>query len=409
MKHLNALALPVLLGALGVFGGLALAAPAAHAGGGALYGTVTTQAGDTHTGEIRWDKNENYWDDYLDARKNDEVEVAEEGGLDLRIFGLQVVKTSHHGRDHVRSQFSIPMGHILSIEAGHGDLTRITLKNGETVEVRNTGDLGGNMRGITVTGVSGETTELAWKDLDRVEFAPNPGPAADQARLWGTVETAAGTFTGAVVWDRDEAEVSDILDGDQDGMRRKVPFGEIASVEPMGKSRAKVTLHSGKVMVLSGTNDVNSENRGIEVTLEGLGKVEVGWSELHRVSFTPAPPSRGYEAFDGGGPIRGTVITRGGEELQGEVIWDRDEARTWESLDGEMRGVKFQILFGNIARIDRQSEASAKVTMRDGLSFELSGSNDVNDKNKGIEVVAPDGTSTEVPWEDLVSVDFTAS
>jgi hypothetical protein len=74
-----------------------------------------------------------------------------------------------------------------------------------------------------------------------------------------------------------------------------------------------------------------------------------------------------------------------------------------------MHGVKFQILFGNIARIDRRSEASAKVTMRDGLSFELSGSNDVNDENKGIEVIAPDGSSTEVPWEELASVDFTAS
>jgi len=391
-----------------VLGGLVLGARAARAGGGGLYGTVTTLGGNSYTGTIRWDKNENYWDDYLDARKNDDVEVAEEGGLDLRVFGLQVLKTTRHGKEHVRSQFTIPMGHIRSIEAGHGDLTRITIKDGETVEARNTGDLGGNMRGVTVTGASGETRELAWKDLDRVEFAPNPDPASDSTRLWGTVETTVGSFTGAVVWDRDESEDSDILDGDRDGRRERIPFGSIAGIEPMGKSRARVVLRTGKEMVLSGTNDVNSENRGIEVTLEGLGKVEVGWEALRKVTFTPAPASRGYDAFDGGAPIRGTVTTRDGRALTGTVIWDRDERRTWESLDGEMRGVKFQILFGNIARIDRASEASARVTMRDGLSFELSGSNDVNDENKGIEVVAPDGTSTEVDWNDLASVEFSA-
>jgi hypothetical protein len=400
MKHVALIA---------VLGGLALAAPAAHAGGGGLYGTVTTLSGDSHTGKIRWDKNENYWDDYLDARKNDEVEVAEEGGLDLRVFGLQVLKTTRHGKEHVRSQFSIPVGHIREIEAGHGDLTRITLKNGETVEVRNTGDLGRHMRGVTVTGASGEVTELAWEDLDRVEFAPNPDTASDDSRLWGTVETSVGSFTGAVVWDRDESEASDILDGDEGGHRRKIPFGRIESIEPLGKNRARVVLRTGKDMVLSGTNDVNSQNRGIEVTLEGLGKVEVGWEQLRKVTFTSAPDSRGYDAFDGGAPIRGVVTTRDGREMRGEVIWDRDERRTWESLDGEMRGVKFQILFGNIARIDRASEASAKVTMRDGLSFDLSGSNDVNDENKGIGVIAPDGTSTEVTWEELASVDFTAS
>ena len=92
-------------------------------------------------------------------------------------------------------------------------------------------------------------------------------------------------------------------------------------------------------------------------------------------------------------------MTESGESLTGTVRWDDDEASTWEMLDGRSRGVDFEIEFAQIARIER-SGRGALVTLTDGRSFELSGSNDVNDGNRGILVDTRSGVR-KVRWEDF--------
>jgi hypothetical protein len=169
-----------------------------------------------------------------------------------------------------------------------------------------------------------------------------------------------------------------------------------------------VTLKNGEEIKLSGTNDVDSSNRGISVFVEDFGVVKVDWDEFDRLDFEePAPPVE-YGRFDGGRPLRGTVHTDSGESYRGYVRWDDDEEYTWEVLDSEARGVEMDIELGNISSIRRKGCCSSIVTLWDGHEFEVKGSNDVDDDNKGIFVILDSGEEIEIRWDEFDYVDFMA-
>ncbi len=396
--------LPWLAAALLITGATA---PVAFADGG-LYGTIVTDDGERFTGAIRWDKNENYWDNLLDASKQDKVkQEGSDDGVDLKILGFQIRKSGSKDSHWVQSQFSIPMGHIESIEPGRGDKVRIEIKNGLTVEIKEGADAGGSMRGIVIEDEDEGEIELDWDDIEKVTFSQAPRDLdRDRERLHGVVETEVGDFTGFVVWDRDEALGRDILDGDENGRGRKIEFSRIASIERLGSWGSLVTLTGGREMELEDSNDVDDDNRGIEVTIEDLGKVDIPWKHFERVTFTDAPRSPAYDEFDGGHELRGTVVGRDGERVSGTIVWDLDERYSWESLDGNIRDVEFTILFQHITRVTPTSHRAARVTLTDGLELELKGSNDVNDGNKGVVVIGNDGLETLFMWDDIEYVSF---
>jgi len=383
--------------------GVLLLVPAVWAGGG-IHGVIDTTHDETLTGYIRWDKNENFWDDVLDARKDREVTV-ERRRKDVKLFGLHI--SSSGGSHKMRSQFSVPMGHLRMIEPTGSGTARLLLKNGEEIKVHaGSTDLGNSVRGITLVEAGGRETELEWKNIDRVVFSQGPDPGRDGERLYGTVETRRARFTGYIVWDRDESMTEDVLDGTGEGRKYKIPFGQIVAIERAGSSASLVYLDNGRELVLSGTNDVNHENRGIDVTIPGVGIVTVEWDEFRRVVFDDPPPSRRYEEFDGGSRLRGTVEDDEGRTYTGTIIWDRDEEYTWEPLNGSTLDVEFAIWFENIETIERESRKTARVTLRDGQVYSLGGSNDVTRDNKGVLIQLPDGEEIEIDWADLVEVRF---
>jgi hypothetical protein len=282
---------------------------------------------------------------------------------------------------------------------------RFTLKSGEVVDLgANATDLGTGLRALLVEDAKGGLAEFQWNDLEVIEFEEAPaGEQMSNARLYGTMVTSTGhEFTGYVTWDVDEIYTSDVLDGREGSMNHKIPFGEIRSIERDGSRGALVELNDGRTLRLSGTNDVNSSNSGISISDPLLGQVKVDWRDFGSVHFEPAPPEAGYGAFDGGHAIEGTVLTQDGEEISGQIRWDRDEDRSWEMLDGNIRSIEFDIEFSNIARIERTTRGSL-VTLRDGRSFELTSSNDVNGGNNGIEVRNDNGTY-RIPWRDFAEL-----
>jgi len=350
-------------------------APAPLSGSDRLYGRAWTVDGRELEGFIRWDRNEGSWTDVLDANK------------------------ATGGRE---TQAGIRFGQIQRIQVEGSSRALFTLRSGEQVEMSaRATDLGEGLRAFIIGDPGRGTSELGWDDLDAVEFFAAPdGDRPAESRLYGTLTTRWGdSFTGRIAWDVDEIYTTDILDGDRDGRRLKVPFGAIERIERRGSRSARVILVSGEKLNLSGTNDVNDENGGISVSDPSLGQVKVGWDDFADVTFAQAPADADRVLFDGGRDIAGTVVTEGGESLVGTVRWDNDEASTWEMLDGESRGVDFEIEFAQIARIEK-SGRGALVTLRDGRSFELSGSNDVNDENRGIVVDTGNGVR-KVPWEDF--------
>ena len=110
----------------------------------------------------------------------------------------------------------------------------------------------------------------------------------------------------------------------------------------------------------------------------------------------------------------GTVLTQSGEEIDGVIRWDADEAASWEFLNGREDDVVFSIEFGQISRIEREV-FGARVTLLDGRTFELEDSNDVDWDNKGI-LIAPEGSNgggaaeesrwRVISWDEFKEVRF---
>lgn len=371
--------------------------------GGEIYGTIYTDRGEEFTGPIRWDKNENFWDDILDANKRDKVYV-EGRGSRIKIFGLVF---NSDGGGWRSTELNLPFGDIESIESRGGDRVVIRLKNGERLKIEASGtDIGSGMRGLTITDKNEGEIDLEWNDVDEIKFSSGPGPGLDDERLYGTVVTDGGTFTGFIVWDRDESLKPDILDGDDDGRRRKIPFGSIRTIERRGHSGCRVTLTNGDEMFLEGTNDVDSGNRGIDITIPGMGVVKVDWEDFDEVTFAEPPPSKRYEEFDGGKPIKGTVRDEDGRSYSGTIVWDADEEWDWEVIDGEYDDIDYEIPFLNIKTIKRDSRRSAQIILRNGESLILRGSNDVDRDNRGIRITSPDGDETELDWYEFESAEI---
>lgn len=384
-----------------------------------LYGRVVTTDGSVYEGFIRWDENEAGWFDVLHLSKP----IPERNRRDadrlgwepeprerrIEIFGIGISWDEDGTEIGSSAQSGIRFGHISTLEPLGSSRGRLILKSGEEVEFDGGGDVGSSVDGILVEDPRGGQVELDWHDVEVIDFIGGPEtPSRWGDRLYGTLETRDGTpFTGYIVWDMDELFTTDVLDGDEDGRDYEIPFARIRAIQRYSSSAARVTLKDGEEMVLRGSNDVNEDNRDIMVADPSFGEVRVAWDELERVSFEAPPDRPAFGAFDGGHRIRGTVFARGGESHSGYIRWDNDEEFSWELLDGELRdGVDLDIEFGAIERIERVAYDMSRVTLRDGRTFELGDSNDVDETNKGVYVERSDGTLILVPWDRFEHAEF---
>ena len=389
---------------------------------GRIYGVITTVDGDDFEGLIRWDKNEGSWVDLLNGNKeipkkylrksksSSRKKYSDREGS-IKILGMEIGRIGSTGWDWAKSaQSGIRFGHIKSMEIIDDNHVLLITQSGLEVELgEGSTDIGTDIREIVIEDKNEGEIELVWDDIETIEFmaARTDEESNYGKRLYGQLETRRGEqFTGFVCWDVDELFESDILDGEEKRRKRKISFGKIAAIERYSSSGATVIMKDGDEMLLRGTNDVNDENRGITICDHNLGQVVVDWDEFERIEFMPAPKQIKYSDFDGGKLLKGTVYTEDGEEYTGTIRWDNDEEYTWEILDGNSRDVEFDIEFGKIKEIQKRSYRSSTVTLWDGRSFRLSGSNDVDDDNKGIFVMTDDGDEVEVEWDEFDKVVF---
>ena len=395
-------------------------APAPQVDRGSLYGTVVTVSGDEYRGYIRWDRNEAAWSDVLHASKllpEQNLEDARNLGLPdpgadgggIEVFGFTVPWGEEEGWSS-EALSAVRFGHVRSIEVLDEDWALVVLKSGIELEMfASSTDLGAANRGIEIADPDRGTVSLEWAEVELVDFSPAPEgfPSPRGPRLYGTLRTQAGdVFTGFVGWDNDEVFGSDVLDGEGEDGDRSILFSDVAVIEQDGRDGAMVTLRDGETFRLEDSNDVNHENRGIVISDPRLGEVTVRWEGFASLAFHASPDQDYYAAFDGGQSLFGTVRTVSGDRLTGYLRWDNDEEFTWEILDGESHGVEFDIELSNVARIERVDEQSALVILRDGRTFQLSGSNDVNAENKGVFVIDDSGEVRVVVWADLEGVSF---
>ncbi len=411
----------VLLTVLGLLVLFAALAQADNAG--RIYGKLLTVDGDSFEGLIRWDKNEGSWVDILDGsrdrgdrdrdrRYRSDRRTYRRGRSSFRLFGGIYIGggDDYYYTSSSTSESGVRFGHLKSLEVLDDDGALLTFKSGEEIEFFNgSTDIGTAIREIIIEDIQEGEIEFSWDDIELIEFdqADYSEPSTYGERLYGTLTTRRGDeFTGYVCWDIDELFENDILDGDERRRSRKIKFGKIASIARYSSSGAEVILKNGDEMLLRGTNDVDDDNRGIVISDPGFGQIEVEWDEFDKLEFMQAPRAVVYSDFDGGRKMKGTVYTEDDEEYSGEICWDDDEEYTWELLNGNYRDNEYKIEFGLIQEIEKDSRRSADVTVWDGRTFHLRGSNDVDDDNKGIIVTEDNGDEVYVDWEDFARVVF---
>ncbi|MEQ8925833.1 MAG: hypothetical protein RLO81_08475 [Fulvivirga sp.] len=178
-------------------------------------------------------------------------------------------------------------------------------------------------------------------------------------------------------------------------------FGDIQEIKNYGDDRVTVKLKNGEEYKVSGRgyNDVGTE---IQVVDAELGKIGIDWNRMVKVEFLPTPKNL-KDGF--GKPLFGKVETYRKGTFEGFIEWDHDERFTSERLDGDTRDGDVSINFGNIKSIERRGSGSM-VNTKSGRELYMTGSNDVNDGNRGI-LIAVDGVGKiDVSWRDFVKVDF---
>ena len=233
-----------------VLAGPAAAAEVESPADGRIYGTVKTHAGTRATGLIRWGGQEAFWDDLFHSMKDElpyasydqPAEEPEESEWWWQELGKKLMRSVD--RRESRPVFVARFGDIARIEVVGGNAAVVTMRSGSSYRVSGyANDVGAT---LTVTEAEKGDVDISWGRVDVVEFSAAPaGLTFSGHRLFGTVETSAGTFSGFIQWDEDEGLSGDRLDGDDDGGRVSIPFGTIRSIEPVSAAKSRVKLADG--------------------------------------------------------------------------------------------------------------------------------------------------------------------
>ncbi len=177
-------------------------------------------------------------------------------------------------------------------------------------------------------------------------------------------------------------------------------FGDIKTVKPTGKNRAKITLKNGVILEVSGEGheDVGST---IRVYDQELGEVSIKWSRIEEVNFRQGPSSLKYKY---GEPVYAKVNAGRRGTFSGIIQWGGHERFGRETIDGKDRNGDRAIPFRSIARIERGRNGS-DVTLKSGRSFYLRGTNDVDEDNSNVIVYNPEIGKVTIPWEDFIDME----
>lgn len=387
---------------------------------GYIYGEVETIEGKVYEGELRWGKEETFWDDIFNSSKEendwlkylnreDYKELRSGGGGDDddgfwgnwgRIWSDEYSSYTH--------QFAIRYGDMEKIELTGRDDIEVTFKDGKSWELEG----GSNDIGATISVYDPELgrIKVSWNRIEEIRFKNAPANISGKAgeALTGTVETEKGTFTGLVQWDHEECLSIDKLDGDTDDGDVSIEMGNIKSIE---KSRrgSLVTLKSGREIYLWGSNDVNEENRGVIVKDPAIGKVKIGWDEFISVTFDDKPKTSGpaYSDYKTPKALQGTVKTEDGDKYSGRIVYDLDEEYDFEMLHGNDDDIEYIIPFRNVKSVAIKNFSYSNVTLRNGNSILLGESQDVSDRNDGMLVfTSGDEDPVYIPWSDIDEITF---
>ncbi|MCP3963769.1 MAG: hypothetical protein GY719_38525 [bacterium] len=409
MRRFIAVSIPA-VGTLAALAVLALAPAPAQAADpqGFIYGKITTGTA-TYEGRLRWGDEESFWGDHFDSVKEERphAEMAprrDKGRREpIKIFGITIGMRwddASDGRGLIARY-----GDIREIEVRGDDEAILHMKNGSEVEIDGgSNDVGGKIR---VWDREIGQIDVRWDRIEKIELLPTPADLeVAEHRLFGTVETRVGEFTGFIQWDKDECLSTDKLDGESSDGDMEIEMGRIRIIERHSRDSSRVVLVSGRELILDDTNDVDSGNRGIFVEDPRFGRVLVKWDAFERLTLEePDDSGPAYEDFAPAKALAGKVTGEDGKVHEGRIVYNLDESETWEILGGDRDDIEYHIPFALVSAVIPDGPNGSRVVLVSGEELELEDSSDVAEDNDGVLVLGG-GEPVYVAWDRVRRIDF---
>jgi len=384
-----------------------------------LYGSITTIEGKTYEGPIRWGDEEVFLSDIFNSEKisnpyikylnksNFKTNYKSSSRSNNRDWINVSVSNKRHNTNYLARKFQCRFGDIKSITITGRESVNLELKSEKYINLSG-GSNDVNTR-ISILDIELGLLSLNWNRIDVIKFF-RPTQKTDDSfgqGIYGKLTTTQGVFTGFVQWDHDERLLDDQLDGKSSDGNLKIPFKKIIRITKQENS-CLVKLASGREIELYGTNDVNSSNKGIIVNLPNIGRADFHWK--HFISFEildeKTPESLCATSFPNSERLYGKIVTKAGEELEGIIAYDLDEAMDSELLNGYNDDIKFSIPFRNIESIKPMANDYASVILKSGEKLFLGDQTDVSDKNAGIIIFTSSEEFSIIKWDELEKITF---
>lgn len=175
-------------------------------------------------------------------------------------------------------------------------------------------------------------------------------------------------------------------------------FGDIEQIIVNGNEDAIVHMKSGSMFQVSGyANDVGKK---LLIWDEDRGETELKWTDIAKIEFIPS--EAGQQS-----PIKrlyGVVSTDQGD-LEGYIQWDLEECLHSDELNGKVGENDLDLKMGLVQSIERK-DPGVVIIQKDGKTYEMYGTNDVNHENRGIMVENPAFGRVKIGWSRFRKVTF---
>jgi hypothetical protein len=169
-----------------------------------------------------------------------------------------------------------------------------------------------------------------------------------------------------------------------------------------------VRLKSGRQLHLSGSNDVNSGNRGVIVVSPEIGIIKFSWKAFRQVTFSTPPHSgQAYNTFASPKPLQGTVSLLDDDNVTGRIIYDIDEVLDFEIVEGKENDIEYSIPFTNIKKITPKNSDYSLLELTSSQTLFLGSMRDVSEDNSGILVfVKGKKDPVYIAWRKVNEISF---
>ncbi|WP_321516971.1 hypothetical protein [Marinifilum fragile] len=381
-----------------------------------LYGSITTVDGDVYEGPIRWNDEEVFLTDVFNSEKienpylkyiKEEKKRVVEYKRKRRTSWYRVEYRDEQSYSAFNRKFECRFGDIKSISITGRESVNLELKTGKFINLSGGSNDVGNQ--VWIMDHELGLLKIDWNRIDVVNFySPEKQPVENFGEpIYGKITTTIGEFTGFIQWDHDERLLQDKLDGVSRDGDIDIPFTKISKIRKE-ENGSRITLLSGRSLLLKSSNDVSRNNRGIIVTIPNVGRIDFTWKHFLSLDLLTLPQNAMtcFSEFNDSERLYGKITNNEGETFEGVIVYDLDEAMDSEILNGFNDELEFSVPFRNVRKIIPKAYNYCLVELKSGQNLFLGDQTDVSGKNAGILIFTGNDNYKIFDWEDIQEIEF---